>query len=457
MFRKTLTFLIMVVSFLASFLLPKIFAYSGNDDGSDQIDTIEGFIASGNMRQQVQVDFEREIHTNVPVEDHGLFHVMDQLPVIPLSNTIARTWDEILQKYIVHNGAVAGQPQTVATTPLVVSLASADDKNNIAVPNILEMQFEPTTGFTNQCYIYSKTADGLASNQIQVLPVDPSKLIGISAAGDHGIPADCLMKVSGDYYAQGDRSGEAITTNPTWNENYTMIIKTPWEITKTARLEKLFTKGTKEELTMRRAKRIHMIKLVNALTSTGNKYRKELPNTSNKQLGVMQGMRNFARGGVNATTFDTWNYDVWDEWEFYYADPEKGRDRKILIECNRAFHKFHSDLAKNSFNRVTMQKDGWVKELGILGVERLNTPQGPETGYAMHVNTIFDKEYPGIDTPYWFAIDLNCARLSYLRSTLMETNIGYADADLLKHQFLTELTGRYNLPNNFGEGRYLPE
>lgn len=456
MFRKLAIFIWLVLTFIATFFIPKLFAYSGLDDGSDQIYTVDGWLGSGDFRQQVMIDVEDEIFTDVPIDDESLFYILDNLPIVPLKNTIGRTYDMIMQKDMVKSTNSAGDPQTVATTPLVVTLESAYAKDQLTQYNILEMQFEPTAGFTNACYVYSKTAAGLTSSQIQVLPCDPTKLIGIEAGAGNGIPADCLLSVVGDYFSQGDNSVDPVSANPFWWENYSMIIKTPYELSKTAAIERLFTRGSKENELMTGAKRIHMIKLVKALTSGLDKFRKDKPNSDNKQLGITEGIRHFIRTNSDyADTYSTWSYSVWDNWQYDYGQPRKGKKRNILIECNKAFHKFFTDLSKNSNNHVVIEKDGGYRQWGIKGIDRIFTDYCPENGYSLRINSFYNDEYPSIDTPYWVAYDMDCFRLSYLRSTLLETNIQANDADKKKCQFITEFMGRYNQPDNSGEVRYV--
>ncbi len=265
--------------------------------------------------------------------------------------------------------------------------------------------------------------------EVSSVASDTSVVFKRGAAGTTAaaIPAHAYLTKISPRYEEGSGAPMSVIRNPTKIYNYTQIVKTSYEITRTA--DKTYAR-TGSALTNDKKRRMtdHSTSLEQMLLF-GRK--SEVTGPNGKPLRTTGGVRSFLQTNVKVyTTTPTLNsfLDALAPM-FDYDIGDAGNERLGL--CGNGFLMSLNKLVMNS-TQVRINYDSPIEVYGMK-LFRLTLPQG----------TIYLRTHPLLNVhPLWtyssFFIEPSNLRYRYITDTTPQDNIQLPDADTKKGQWLTE-------------------
>lgn len=250
---------------------------------------------------------------------------------------------------------------------------------------------------------------------------------GASGTTAAAIPADAYLTKVSPRYEEGSGAPMSVIRNPTKLYNYTQIVKTAYEITRTAdktyaRTGSALTNDKKRRMTDHSTSLEHMLLFGR---------RSEVTGPNGKPMRTTGGVRSFLQTNVKVyTTTPTLNSfldAVAPMFDFDIGDA--GNERLGL--CGNGFLMSLNKLVMNS-SQVRINYDSPIELYGMK-LFRLTLPQG----------TIYLRTHPLLNAhARWtysaFFIEPSNLRYRYITDTTPQDNIQLPDADTKKGQWLTE-------------------
>lgn len=250
---------------------------------------------------------------------------------------------------------------------------------------------------------------------------------GASGTTAAAIPADAYLTKVSPRYEEGSGAPMSVIRNPTKLYNYTQIVKTSYEITRTAdktyaRTGSALTNDKKRRMTDHSTSLEHMLLFGR---------RSEVTGPNGKPMRTTGGVRSFLQTNVKVyTTTPTLNSfldALAPMFDFDIGDA--GNERLGL--CGNGFLMSLNKLVMNS-SQVRINYDSPIELYGMK-LFRLTLPQG----------TIYLRTHPLLNAhARWtysaFFIEPSNLRYRYITDTTPQDNIQLPDADTKKGQWLTE-------------------
>lgn len=265
--------------------------------------------------------------------------------------------------------------------------------------------------------------------EVSSVASDTSVVFKRGAAGTTAaaIPADAYLTKVSPRYEEGSGAPMSVIRNPTKIFNYTQIVKTSYEITRTAdktyaRTGSALTNDKKRRMTDHSTSLEHMLLFGR---------RSEVTGPNGKPMRTTGGVRSFLQTNVKVyTTTPTLNSfldAVAPMFDFDIGDA--GNERLGL--CGNGFLMSLNKLVMNS-SQVRINYDSPIELYGMK-LFRLTLPQG----------TIYLRTHPLLNAhARWtysaFFIEPSNLRYRYITDTTPQDNIQLPDADTKKGQWLTE-------------------
>jgi len=265
--------------------------------------------------------------------------------------------------------------------------------------------------------------------EVSSVSSDTSVVFKRGAAGTTAaaIPADAYLTKVSPRYEEGSGAPMSVIRNPTKIFNYTQIVKTAYEITRTAdkthaRTGSALTNDKKRRMTDHSTSLEHMLLFGR---------RSEVTGPNGKPMRTTGGVRSFLQTNVKVyTTTPTLNSfldAVAPMFDFDIGDA--GNERLGL--CGNGFLMSLNKLVMNS-SQVRINYDSPIELYGMK-LFRLTLPQG----------TIYLRTHPLLNAhARWtysaFFIEPSNLRYRYITDTTPQDNIQLPDADTKKGQWLTE-------------------
>ena len=265
--------------------------------------------------------------------------------------------------------------------------------------------------------------------EVSSVASDTSVVFKRGAAGTTAaaIPANAYLTKISPRYEEGSGAPMSVIRNPTKIYNFTQIVKTSYEITRTA--DKTHAR-TGSALTNDKKRRMtdHSTSLEQMLLFGR---RSEVTGPNGKPLRTTGGVRSFLQTNVKVyTTTPTLNsfLDALAPM-FDYDIGDAGNERLGL--CGNGFLMSLNKLVMNNA-QVRINYDSPIEVYGMK-LFRLTLPQG----------TIYLRTHPLLNVhPLWtysaFFIEPSNLRYRYITDTTPQDNIQLPDADTKKGQWLTE-------------------
>ena len=265
--------------------------------------------------------------------------------------------------------------------------------------------------------------------EVSSVASDTSVVFKRGAAGTTAaaIPANAYLTKISPRYEEGSGAPMSVVRNPTKIFNYTQIVKTSYEITRTADKTRART-GSALTNDKKRRMTDHSTSLEQMLLF-GRK--SEVTGPNGKPLRTTGGVRSFLQTNVKVyTTTPTLNsfLDALAPM-FDYDIGDAGNERLGL--CGNGFLMSLNKLVMNS-SQVRINYDSPIELYGMK-LFRLTLPQG----------TIYLRTHPLLNAhARWtysaFFIEPSNLRYRYITDTTPQDNIQLPDADTKKGQWLTE-------------------
>lgn len=420
--------LFFIYSFIMLYAFPSV--YANLTEYGDAVKT-------GVFDQQIKIDYSDEIYTDKKLSAR-LLYILDMMGSKPAKTTVVKGFNKSMQDDILASASSAHGTNNTAGAEVTIELANASMKNQITERATLELDYVPTTGFTNYVYVSSKDSSSGTNDdrKVKVKPIDPAKKVGKDASAN--FPASTLVNVTGTWFEQHAASVKPVSFFPTVVENYTQIERTGYEYSETAAQEDLYTKGTLKNGLMEDARRDHLLKQEKTLLFNGPKYKKDIAaQTDTVQIGYMQGLIYTVKTeSPNVKSYDVgaWEYDLFDEWQFNLFDPELDDEvGKRLLICNKAMRKFFTDLKKEKPGIEIAPNDTY----GIPGIQTVVTDYG---SFDLMVHPRINARWPSKDNPFGLALHLDYMEYKPFRKTRLKTGIQNNDVDGAKDEFISEWT-----------------
>lgn len=265
--------------------------------------------------------------------------------------------------------------------------------------------------------------------EVSSVASDTSVVFKRGAAGTTAaaIPANAYLTKISPRYEEGSGAPMSVIRNPTKIFNYTQIVKTSYEITRTADKTRART-GSALTNDKKRRMTDHSTSLEQMMLFGR---RSEVTGPNGKPLRTTGGVRSFLQTNVKVyTTTPTLNsfLDALAPM-FDYDIGDAGNERLGL--CGNGFLMSLNKLVMNNA-QVRIHYESPIEVYGMK-LFRLTLPQG----------TIYLRTHPLLNVhPLWtysaFFIEPSNLRYRYITDTTPQDNIQLPDADTKKGQWLTE-------------------
>lgn len=398
-------------------------------------------ITSGVFGQLINIDIGDRIFDN-KVVFAPMYYLLNQFTKDQALTSVVRGYDRIVQKDILFTAA-AFTSQATAGEALTLTLnatGTAYDKNNLIERQIIELDFTPGSGYTNEVYVYSK--NNTDTTTISVKSTNPSLKIGTGSGEE--VAANTLMNCLGTFFAQKTGSVEPISFFPTLIENVYQYFKTPYSLDEVAMKERLFVKGTLRDMQDTDAQQAHLNLIEKSFLFQGEAYRHDThysPTIDRTQVGKMRGLIYWLKNGGSDTAqgYETWSIDEFDDWQWKIFDPELGDvNGKRLLIANKATRKFFTDL-KTAKQGVELAPNDTY---GIPGITTIYTDSGQ---FDLFVHPKISARYNDPQKPFMMALTPTMITINPLIDTYLANGIQANDNTELKAEYRTAMT--YKLHN----------